>query len=143
HRLWTDSRSFLYNVKNHVVMEWLRMKRSAPIQPCEPPIFSLIRAAVEWCFSLLFHAGSEPPNVLDGKGFQPSPIAHSPCIRENLPANREWREHRRSEFKTAAARRASREREPRNGIGFARGDVDWFLMVARASVCDARLLTAA
>src|SRR5262249_39960339 len=119
-------------------MEWLRMKRSAAIQPCEPPIFSLIRAAVEWCFSLLFHAGSEPPNVLDGKGFQPSPPALPPRFRKNPPANRECGEPRRSKFKTAAARRASREREPRNGIGFARGDVDWFLMVARASVCDAR-----
>jgi|SRR6516165_4607700 len=63
------------------------MKRLAVSLACEPAISSLIRAALEWCFSLLFHAGSEPPKLLDGKEFQPGQRADSPCIRENLPAN--------------------------------------------------------
>jgi hypothetical protein len=61
--------------------------------PCQSTILSLIRAAFGWCFSLLFHVGSEQPNVLFSKGFQPSWNTHSRCNRENLPANSESHHH--------------------------------------------------
>jgi hypothetical protein len=112
------------------------MKRPVLVPACEPAILSLIWTAVEWCFSLLFHAGSEQPNVLDGKGFQPSQKAHSPCFCENLPANSESRGGHRSELEATAPSRAKpasdAEREPRNGVGFVRDRVDWFFS-ARAS----------
>ena len=53
---------------------------------------SLLFAVADWCLSLLFRAGSKPPNALDGNGFQPSQKTHSPCTCENLPANSESRD---------------------------------------------------
>jgi len=66
------------------------VETAKPVQPCEAAILSLLFAVANWCFSLLFRTGSEPPNVLEGKGFSALPESLLSLHSRKSPCKWRW-----------------------------------------------------